>query len=229
MGHPLAVFLVAGVHAVGVAVAAPAHGDAEPVQAALELIGVAAPGWACGCREGGQSSASAPGAGGVGRGSSGAGGVGSIQESYGGTQCGGQRLQDSLHEGSRAHGTRLLLCAHLSVLPAPASPFRPPTPAAPTPRAGVRGRPSARLPPPGLTLVGAVGVSLVAVIPAVVVPIARPVHGDAAPAVAFELIAGAGVAAARLVAVIPAVVVWGGGGGVGGGERRGKGSESTRS
>lgn len=52
MGDPLAVLLIAGVHAVRVAVAAPAHGDAEPVQPALELVGVAAPGRARGWREG---------------------------------------------------------------------------------------------------------------------------------------------------------------------------------
>lgn len=38
----LAVLLVAQVHAVGVAVAAPAHGDAQAVHAALELVRVAA-------------------------------------------------------------------------------------------------------------------------------------------------------------------------------------------
>lgn len=60
----------------------------------------------------------------------------------------------------------------------------------------------------GLTLVGAVGMSLVTVVSAVIVPIAGPVHGDAAPTVALELVAGAGVAAARLVAVVPTVIVW---------------------
>lgn len=65
----------------------------------------------------------------------------------------------------------------------------------------------------GLTLVGAVGVGLVAVVTTVVVPITGPVHGDAAPAVALELVAGAGVAAAGLVTVVPAVVVWKGKGG----------------
>lgn len=59
----------------------------------------------------------------------------------------------------------------------------------------------------GLTLVGAVGMSFITVVPTIVVPVARPVHGDAAPAVALELVAGAGVAAACLVAVVPAVVV----------------------
>ena len=57
------------------------------------------------------------------------------------------------------------------------------------------------------TLVGAVGVRLVAVVAAVVVSVTGPVLGDAAAAVALELNAGAGVAAARLVAVVPAVVV----------------------
>lgn len=64
--------------------------------------------------------------------------------------------------------------------------------------------------PQAPTLVGAVGVCLVAVVPAVVVPVAGPVLGDAAPAVALELGARAGVAAARLIAVVPTVIVWGG-------------------
>lgn len=69
-----------------------------------------------------------------------------------------------------------------------------------------------------LTLVGAVSVGLVAVVPTVVIPVAGPVHGDAAPAVALELVAGAGVAAASFVAVVPTVVVWKAEeGGVGGG------------
>lgn len=59
-----------------------------------------------------------------------------------------------------------------------------------------------------LTLVGAVGVGLIAVVAAVIVPVTGPVHGDAAPAVALELVAGAGVAAASLVTVVPAVIVW---------------------
>ena len=59
-----------------------------------------------------------------------------------------------------------------------------------------------------LTLVGAVGVGLVAVVSTVVLPVAGPVLGDAAAAVTLELHAGAGVAAARLVTVVPAVVVW---------------------
>lgn len=58
-----------------------------------------------------------------------------------------------------------------------------------------------------LTLVGAVGVSLVAVVTAVVVAVARPVLRNAAAAVALELDAGAGVAAASLVAVVATVVV----------------------
>ena len=57
------------------------------------------------------------------------------------------------------------------------------------------------------TLVGAVGVSLVAVVSTVVVAVASPVFWDAATAVAFELDAGAGVAAAGFVAVVSAVVV----------------------
>lgn len=58
-----------------------------------------------------------------------------------------------------------------------------------------------------LTLVGTVGVSLVAVIPTVVVPVARPVLRDAAAAVAFKLDAGARMAAAGFIAVIATVVV----------------------
>lgn len=72
-----------------------------------------------------------------------------------------------------------------------------------------------------LTLVGAVGVGLVAEVPTVIVPVAGPVLGDAPSAVALELGAGAGVTAAGLVAVIPTVVVWGGGG-EGEGERVGR-------
>lgn len=63
----------------------------------------------------------------------------------------------------------------------------------------------------GLTLVGTVGMRLVAVVPTVVVPVTGPVFRDAAPAIALELGAGAGVAAAGLVTVVPTVVVWGGG------------------
>ena len=64
-----------------------------------------------------------------------------------------------------------------------------------------------RLPAFPLTLVGAVGVRLVAVVSAVVVSVAGPVLGDAAAAITLELNAGAGVATARLVTVVPAVVV----------------------
>jgi hypothetical protein len=62
-------------------------------------------------------------------------------------------------------------------------------------------------PPRTLTLIGAVGVRLVAVVSAVVVSVAGPVLGDAAATIALELNAGAGVATARLVTVVPAVVV----------------------
>ena len=62
-------------------------------------------------------------------------------------------------------------------------------------------------PPRTLTLIGAVGVRLVAVVSAVVVSVTGPVVRDAAAAVALELSAGTGVAAARLVTVVPAVVV----------------------
>lgn len=60
-----------------------------------------------------------------------------------------------------------------------------------------------------LTLVGTVGMCLVAVVSAVVVPVTGPVFRDAAPAIALELGARAGVAAAGLVTVVPTVVVWG--------------------
>lgn len=50
---------------------------------------------------------------------------------------------------------------------------------------------------------------LIAVVPAVIVPVTGPVLGDAAPAVTLELRAGAGVAAAGLVTVVPTVIVWG--------------------
>lgn len=61
--------------------------------------------------------------------------------------------------------------------------------------------------PKTLTLIGAVCMGLVAVVPAVVVSIAPPVIWDAAAAVAFKLRAGAGVTAARFIAVVPAVVI----------------------
>lgn len=48
----------------------------------------------------------------------------------------------------------------------------------------------------------------VAVIPTVVISITGPIIWDAAAAVALELSAGAGVAAARFVAVVAAVVIW---------------------
>lgn len=58
-----------------------------------------------------------------------------------------------------------------------------------------------------LTLVGTVGVSLIAVIPTVIVPVARPVLRDAAAAVAFKLDAGARMAAPGFIAVVATVVV----------------------
>lgn len=69
-----------------------------------------------------------------------------------------------------------------------------------------------RLTPPNwqvntLTLIGAVCVGLVAVVPAVIIPVTGPVIWDAAAAVTLELSAGAGVTAACLIAVIPAVVI----------------------
>lgn len=60
------------------------------------------------------------------------------------------------------------------------------------------------------TLVGAVCMCLVTVVPAVIVPITGPVLGDAASAVALELGARARVAAASLVTIVPTVIVWGG-------------------
>lgn len=228
MGDPLAVLLVTGVHAVRVAVAAPAHGDAEPVQPALELVSVAAPGWAC-CWWEGMHTRSLPLPQGAGN------GVGSGGE---------RRTGHSAWQGNgreRARGTQR---CRRGVIWAPAvsckiaclerggglcsggafgSPGRtaaelrvhlllarslPPSQGRTW---GPRGRTlssstgAAQL---GLTLVGAVGMSLVTVVPAVIVPIAGPVHRDAAPTVALELVAGAGVAAARLVAVVPTVIVW---------------------
>ena len=44
MGHPLTALLVTGIHAVGVSVTAPPQGDAQAIQPALELIGMAASG-----------------------------------------------------------------------------------------------------------------------------------------------------------------------------------------
>lgn len=61
---------------------------------------------------------------------------------------------------------------------------------------------------PVLTQISAVGMRLVAVVPAVIVPIAGPMDRNAAPAVAFELVAGAGMAAASFITVVPTVVVW---------------------
>lgn len=48
---------------------------------------------------------------------------------------------------------------------------------------------------------------LITVVPAVVVSVASPVIWDAAAAVAFKLSAGAGVTAARFIAVVPAVII----------------------
>lgn len=58
-----------------------------------------------------------------------------------------------------------------------------------------------------LTLIGAVCVGLVAVVPAVVITVAGPVIWDAAAAVTLELSTRAGVTTACLVAVVPAVVI----------------------
>lgn len=61
---------------------------------------------------------------------------------------------------------------------------------------------------PILTQIGAVGMSLITVVSAVIVPIAGPMDRNAAPTVAFELVAGAGMAAASFITVVPTVVVW---------------------
>lgn len=58
-----------------------------------------------------------------------------------------------------------------------------------------------------LTLVGAVCMGLITVVPTVVVAVAGPILRDAATAVAFELHAGAGMAAAGFIAVVSTVVV----------------------
>lgn len=60
----------------------------------------------------------------------------------------------------------------------------------------------------GLTLVGTVSMCLIAVVPTVVVPITGPVFGDASPAIALELGARTGVAAAGFITVVPTVIVW---------------------
>lgn len=56
-------------------------------------------------------------------------------------------------------------------------------------------------------LVGAVGVRLITVVPAVIVPVTGPVLRDAAATVTLELGTRAGVAAASLVTVVPTVIV----------------------
>lgn len=58
-----------------------------------------------------------------------------------------------------------------------------------------------------LTLIGAVGVSLVAVVSTVIVSITGPVVRDAAAAVTLELGAGAGMAAACLITVVPTIII----------------------
>lgn len=57
------------------------------------------------------------------------------------------------------------------------------------------------------TLVGTVGMSLVTVVSTVIVAVTGPVFWDAATTVAFELDAGARMAAACFVTVIPTVIV----------------------
>lgn len=58
-----------------------------------------------------------------------------------------------------------------------------------------------------LTLIGAVCMRLVTVVPTVIISVTGPVIWDAAAAVALELSTGAGVTTACLVAVIPAVII----------------------
>ena len=58
-----------------------------------------------------------------------------------------------------------------------------------------------------LTLVGTVGVSLIAVVSTVIVAVTGPVFWDAAATVTFKLDAGAGMAAAGFITVVPTVVV----------------------
>lgn len=59
-----------------------------------------------------------------------------------------------------------------------------------------------------LTLVGAVCMGLVAVVPTVVIPVAGPVVWDAAPTVALKLSAWARVTTACFITVVAAVVIW---------------------
>ena len=63
------------------------------------------------------------------------------------------------------------------------------------------------VPVSALTLVGTVGVGLVAVVSTVIVPVTGPVLRDAAAAVTLKLNTGAGVAAASLITVVTTVVV----------------------
>lgn len=58
-----------------------------------------------------------------------------------------------------------------------------------------------------LTLVGTVGVSLIAVVSTVIVAVTGPVFWDAAATVTFKLDAGAGMAAAGFITVVPTVVI----------------------
>lgn len=58
-----------------------------------------------------------------------------------------------------------------------------------------------------LTLIGAIGVGLIAVVPTVIIPIAGPVIRYASATVTLELSAGAGVTTACFIAVIPTVII----------------------
>lgn len=57
------------------------------------------------------------------------------------------------------------------------------------------------------TLVGTVGVSLIAVVSTVIVAVTGPVFWDTAATVTFKLDAGAGMAAAGFITVVPTVII----------------------
>lgn len=58
-----------------------------------------------------------------------------------------------------------------------------------------------------LTLVGAVCMGLVAVVPTVIIPVAGPVVWDAAAAITLKLSARAGVTTACFITVVTAIVI----------------------
>lgn len=61
--------------------------------------------------------------------------------------------------------------------------------------------------PETLTLIRAVCVRFIAVVPTVVIPVTGPIIRDASATVALELSTGARVTAARLVTVVPTVII----------------------